>query len=92
MNATIHVSSEIKSYLQRLIESDPLQEPVVRSAILALDLSHGSRGLDVGCGYGAQTFLLAEAVGPTGHVTGVDISIEFLDHGREIIEKAGMAE
>jgi demethylmenaquinone methyltransferase/2-methoxy-6-polyprenyl-1,4-benzoquinol methylase len=36
--------------------------------------------------------LLAEAVGPTGHVTGLDISPDLLHYGRGIIERAGLAE
>lgn len=78
-------------YLQKQIEFTPLQEPVIRSAIRALELLPGSRGLDVGCGYGAQVMLLAEAVGPKGHVTGVDISQEFLDHGRDIVKRSGLS-
>lgn len=34
----------------------------------------GERALDVGCGRGAVLFPLAEAVGPTGHVTGIDLA------------------
>jgi demethylmenaquinone methyltransferase/2-methoxy-6-polyprenyl-1,4-benzoquinol methylase len=67
-------------------------EPVVRSAIQALHLPSGSYGLDAGCGIGLQALLLAEAVGPAGHVTGLDISPEFLLHGGEIVKKAGLSE
>jgi len=72
--------------------ANPLQEPIFRRAIHALDLPQGSRGLDVGCGIGLQVMLLEEAVGPAGHVTGVDLSLEFLDCARSIAEKAGMFE
>src|SRR5258708_38645392 len=34
----------------------------------------GERVLDVGCGPGATALPLAAAVGPGGHVTGIDIS------------------
>ena len=34
----------------------------------------GERVLDVGCGPGATALPLAAAVGPSGHVTGIDIS------------------
>jgi ubiquinone/menaquinone biosynthesis C-methylase UbiE len=57
-----------------------------------LKLPEGSRGLDAGCGIGLQCLLLAGEVGPTGHVTGVDISAEMLDYGREIVKKAAMSE
>jgi len=34
----------------------------------------GERVLDIGCGAGITSFSLAELVGPSGHVTGVDVS------------------
>jgi demethylmenaquinone methyltransferase / 2-methoxy-6-polyprenyl-1,4-benzoquinol methylase len=80
------------SYLRGLVATNPLQEPIFRRAIHALNLPPGSRGLDVGCGIGLQAIMLAEAVGPGGHVTGIDISPEFLVYARDIAEKAGMSE
>jgi demethylphylloquinol methyltransferase len=38
----------------------------------------GSRALDVCCGSGDLTFCLAEAVGPTGKVVGLDFAAEML--------------
>ena len=56
----------------------------------ALDHCHpgaapGSRGLDLGCGIGLQTPLLAEAIGPQGRVTGLDISAGLLAYARNRI-------
>jgi demethylmenaquinone methyltransferase/2-methoxy-6-polyprenyl-1,4-benzoquinol methylase len=79
-------------YRQKLESTNPLTEPIVRSAIQALELPPGSRGLDAGCGIGLQALLLAEAVAPTGHVTGLDISPALLRHARGIVNKAGLAE
>ena len=80
------------SYAEKLYMSDPLQEPIVRSAIELLALQPGSRGLDAGCGVGLQALLLAEAVGPHGHVTGLDISAELLTHAEQNARRAGMSE
>lgn len=80
------------SYVQRLSVSDPLIEPIARSAIQALHLPSGSRGLDAGCGIGLQATLLAEAVGPAGHVTGLDLSPTFLTHARQIAQKSSLSE
>jgi demethylmenaquinone methyltransferase/2-methoxy-6-polyprenyl-1,4-benzoquinol methylase len=48
------------------------QETEARQIIRDLGLSAGSRGLDVGCGVGLWALWLAEAVGPGGHVVGIE--------------------
>jgi SAM-dependent methyltransferase len=50
----------------------------------------GERVLDIGCGTGVTTAPLAEAVGPSGHVAGVDISEPMLDAARQRIENQGL--
>lgn len=84
--------TETDAYIQRLMEANPIREPVLRSAIEALQLPAGSRGLDIGCGVGLQELLLAEAVGRTGHVTGMDILPEFLAYGENLARQAGLSE
>jgi ubiquinone/menaquinone biosynthesis C-methylase UbiE len=81
--------STLDQYIQKLIVSDPLMQPLYKKAIQALELPPGSRGLDVGCGIGFQCLLLAEAVSPGGHVTGLDIEPEFLTYGSEMVRKSG---
>jgi SAM-dependent methyltransferase len=49
----------------------------------------GERVVDVGCGAGATTIALAQKVGPTGSVLGVDISAPMLARARQIAQ-AGM--
>lgn len=45
-----------------------------RAAIDALAPARGERVIDIGCGAGSTTLAIAEAVGPEGHVHGLDIS------------------
>ncbi len=80
------------TYARKLYLSDFLREPVIRSAIQALQLPSGSLGLDGGCGIGSHALLLAEAVAPTGHVTGLDSSTEFLAYAQEIANKSSLSE
>jgi len=80
--------TETDTYIQKLVESNPLREPILRNAIQALHLPSGSRGLDAGCGVGLQASLLAEAVGSTGHVTGLDMSQEFLLYAEKILKRS----
>ena len=49
----------------------------------------GERVLDIGCGTGATAIPFAEAVGPGGHVTGVDISEPMLEQCRKNVATAG---
>jgi len=80
-----------QEYLDKLLLSNPLRESVIRSAIQALELPAGSRGLDAGCGIGSLTFLLAEAVGAAGHVIGIDLNSEFLAHATKTAKESGLA-
>lgn len=60
----------------------PFFGPIAAGLIELLAPAPGDRVLDLGCGTGAATVLLASAVGPSGSVTAVDISagmIEQLD-------------
>jgi demethylmenaquinone methyltransferase/2-methoxy-6-polyprenyl-1,4-benzoquinol methylase len=53
-----------------------------RAAIRAAGLKPGGVALDVACGTGKLTAALAEVVGPTGRVVGVDLSPGMLDQAR----------
>jgi demethylmenaquinone methyltransferase/2-methoxy-6-polyprenyl-1,4-benzoquinol methylase len=79
-------------YVKLALVFNPLKEPVMRSAIGALRLPSGSQGLDAGCGIGLQALLLADAVGPAGHITGLDLSPAFLARAEEVVERAGQSD
>jgi demethylmenaquinone methyltransferase/2-methoxy-6-polyprenyl-1,4-benzoquinol methylase len=70
---------------------NPLREPALMAAIDALHLPRGSRGLDIGCGIGDQAILLAAAIGPSGHLTGLDISRPMLDYAYRRASKSPQA-
>jgi len=82
--------SDPAAYMKELYQSDPLQDPVVRRIVRAIGLPEGSRGLDAGCGVGLQIPPLAEAVGPKGHVTGLDILPQFVAEAGRNINKWGL--
>ena len=63
-------------------------ESLGRRALAALAPKPGERVLDIGCGSGATTLMLAEAVAPGGEAVGVDISRPMLDVARR--RSAGM--
>lgn len=84
--------TDVNTYIQRLLEANPLRETVLHSAIQTMQPSPGSHGLDAGCGIGLQMLLLAEAVGPKGQVAGVDILPELLAYGENIAAKAWLSD
>jgi ubiquinone/menaquinone biosynthesis C-methylase UbiE len=69
---------------------ESLRRPVVQAIISSSAIPEGSRGLDVGCGIGLQTLLLAQAAGPDGHVTGMDISALLLTIAQALTRPAGL--
>lgn len=84
--------SDMDSIVQIAHLFSRLRQPIFRSAIQALQLPSGSRGLDAGCSIGLQSMLLAEVVGPGGHVTGLDLSPEVLVYAKDMANKVGLAD
>ncbi len=78
------------AYAQMLRLSDLWRGPGIRAAIEALSLPPGSRGLDAGCGIGQHTLWLAEGVGSAGHVTGLDLSPDFVTRAATLAREAGV--
>ncbi len=51
-------------------------------AIARLAPAQGARVVDIGCGFGDTTVQLAERVGPTGLVIGIDAAANFIERAR----------
>jgi demethylmenaquinone methyltransferase/2-methoxy-6-polyprenyl-1,4-benzoquinol methylase len=83
--------TDVDTTITRLLAANALREPLLREVVGALGLPAGSTGLDAGCGPGLQALLLADTVGPEGHVTGVDLAPELLTYGEELVRRAGYA-
>jgi len=64
----VHSDREIR----RLKHQADIVNPITRRILQLAGIGPGMRVLDVGCGAGDVTFLVAEIVGETGHVVGVD--------------------
>lgn len=79
-----------QTWVQHQDQLDRQIEPLGLEGIKVLNPSVGEQILDVGCGCGQTSLKLAECVGPTGAVTGVDISAPMLDvaRARPVLEGA----
>ena len=71
---------------------DILLQPVADLLIDRAGIKAGERILDVGCGSGSTTFAFGRAVGPSGHVMGIDISGPMLARAREVTPKGAPVE
>lgn len=67
-------------------EMDALFQPVLDLVLERAALKPGAHVIDVGCGTGASVLQAAQAVGPAGHVTGLDISPTMLDLARQRLD------
>ncbi|WP_050626796.1 class I SAM-dependent methyltransferase [Bradyrhizobium viridifuturi] len=72
---------ETRDVLEAMFE--PLEALLVRAVS---DVGPG-RVLDIGCGTGATTFAVAQALGPQGHCTGIDISQPMIAAARDRAER-----
>ena len=91
-NRTINWSAVDPKYLYRhdaIVVIDPDrglnngQPSGLASWIHFLELRKGDRVLHIGCGVGYYTAILAEVVGPTGHVIGIEIDPGLATRARE---------
>jgi SAM-dependent methyltransferase len=64
--------------------------PLGQAVMDRTGIASGERVLDVGCGTGDSTVELARRVGPTGSVTGVDLSAPMLARARQRASAAGL--
>jgi ubiquinone/menaquinone biosynthesis C-methylase UbiE len=80
-----------KAYIGELRLIGLLTEPALRQAIRGLKVAPGTRGLDVGCGYGEKTLWFADEIGPAGSVAGVDTSRDHLKAATNAAAEAGLS-
>src|SRR4029450_11538278 len=71
---SVYVLGHPSEELNRLIDQARLFGELTEDVFVRAGIGPGMRVLDVGCGAGDVSFLLARMVGPSGAVVGVDRS------------------
>jgi ubiquinone/menaquinone biosynthesis C-methylase UbiE len=70
---SIYVMGRTSEEYERLRRQSELLESITGSVLDRVGLSRGMSCLDIGCGPGEVMRLMAERVGPTGRIVGVDV-------------------
>jgi SAM-dependent methyltransferase len=73
----------VTRWITKQEQMDAALAPVADAAITLAAVQSGERVLDIGCGSGATSISLAHLVGPTGHVTGLDVSGPMIELARK---------
>jgi ubiquinone/menaquinone biosynthesis C-methylase UbiE len=78
-----YLFSHSHSETERLVRQAEFLRPITHRLLTSAGLEKGMRVLDIGCGPGDVTILVAELVGPTGRVVGIDSNKEIIRAARQ---------
>ena len=70
-------------WVERQNAMDTMLSPLGEAALNKLNFNEKENVLDIGCGCGHTTLNIAERIGPSGNVTGLDISEPMLKRAKE---------
>jgi ubiquinone/menaquinone biosynthesis C-methylase UbiE len=71
-------------WVDRQEKQDIVLKPISEILIECANAKAGERIIDVGCGCGAISLALAQKIGPTGYVLGIDVSAAMLKRARQV--------
>jgi SAM-dependent methyltransferase len=77
-------------WVGRQAAQDARNVEMLEQLLAAAAARPGERVLDIGVGTGVTTVPYAQAVGPSGHVTGADIARPMLDAARRRVDRHGL--
>jgi SAM-dependent methyltransferase len=86
----VYVLGHSNPEIERLQKQSLFLEAFTRRCLQDAGIKPGLKVLDAGCGAGDVSLILAEMVGPTGQVVGVDFNPKVLETARVRAEMAGL--
>jgi SAM-dependent methyltransferase len=90
MAQSTYVLGSSPKELSRLSTQARLLQPITERMLRLAGIKEGMRVLDLGSGAGDVSLLVAELVGPTGFVLGIDQSAEAIAKATERIRESGL--
>jgi SAM-dependent methyltransferase len=72
-----------RRWVERQESQDIVLGPILQATLEPAQVRPGERVVDIGCGTGASSIALADRVGPSGQVVGVDVSAPMLARAAE---------
>lgn len=85
-----YVLGNLDNEIERLEIQSAFFEPLTRQTLLKAGVGKGMLCLDVGCGAGSVTRVLAEMIGEKGQVTGTDVEEKYLQYCRKYEPQTNM--
>ena len=79
-----YVLGNLDSEIKRLELQASVFAPISMQALKMAGIRKGMRCLDIGCGSGSVTRAMAEVVGDSGRVVGVDVDEKYLSYCRSV--------
>jgi protein-L-isoaspartate O-methyltransferase len=86
-----YVMGRTEAERARLSEQDRIFAPHSENLFRQAGIAEGMREVDVGCGVGDTTMLLARIVAPAGWVIGVDQDAASLEAAERVVAGAGLS-
>ena len=87
-----YVFGQAEKEIYRLEHQSHLWDPLTLQVLQAAGITEGMRVLDLGCGPGDVSLMLAQLVGANGSVCGVDQNASFLQHAQTRAQQAGLVQ
>jgi demethylmenaquinone methyltransferase/2-methoxy-6-polyprenyl-1,4-benzoquinol methylase len=91
----LQTKSETKAFYDKIAKvydllSEHSERPMREAGLRLLAAAPGEHVLEIGFGTGHNLAELANAVGPTGRVFGIDISEKMWTHARDVLSNQGL--